>query len=108
MIPKEEKLENYCDARIIARDYVCAKCFGRLITPILKEISPNTGKEYVGVQCINCGPGTGFVTATYAEHKKDESRRELSEARRNLATIMGIETKAIPIEDAKKIFNFNK
>jgi len=103
----KEKFENYADAKIIARDYVCAKCFGRLITPFLDELTPR-GRKYIGIQCLNCGPGAGFVTKRYAEKKKSDSVGEFQEARFNLTKAMGLDDKQFSSDELKAKLGFGK
>jgi len=99
---QDNKFEHHADAAIIARDYVCAHCYGHLVVTLLDETTPN-GREYSAVKCPNCGLGAGFVTKSWAETRKAESSAELAEAKLNLGGIIGKENNA-PLDDILKAF----
>jgi DNA-directed RNA polymerase subunit RPC12/RpoP len=74
------------EAQHTERNYVCAQCWGQLIT------QPSRGKDHkcFTVLCKSCGEDRGFVTREYAERRKAEDRADANEARRNLGEALGI------------------
>jgi DNA-directed RNA polymerase subunit RPC12/RpoP len=74
------------EAQHTERNYVCAQCWGQLIT------QPSKGKGFKAfkVICPGCGEDRGFVTREYAERRKAEDRADANEARRNLGEALGI------------------
>jgi len=79
------------------RFYVCAQCWGQLIT------QPSKGKHRCfSVFCPNCGEDRGFVTREYAERRKAEDHAEALEVRRNLGKQLGIEIKPIDVDQVIK------
>jgi ssDNA-binding Zn-finger/Zn-ribbon topoisomerase 1 len=69
-------------AQSTVKRYVCARCWRPLI------VTYHDGQNFV--ECSNAAncDGSGFVTAAYAERRRNESHAELIEARRNLESIL--------------------
>jgi len=75
------------EAQRTVRDYVCAQCWGQLISQVSK------GKDHkcFTVLCPNCGEDRGFVTREYANKRKAEDCFDALEAKRNLGKALGID-----------------
>ena len=84
---KYNELESQQAAQIEAH-YVCAQCWGTLITQHVK----GEGRLFK-VLCPNCGEDRGFVTRDYAEKRRSDNKVEAVEAKHNLGKILGLPEK---------------
>ena len=89
---------DYTEAQTIVRDCVCAQCWGQLISGISKGKDHKAYKVY----CPECGEDRGFVSRDYVARKKAEDRLDGLEAKRNLASALGIEITPVDTEKAIK------
>lgn len=95
-----DELESL-EAPHIERDYVCAVCWGTLITQ-----RADIKERLFKVVCPNCGEDKGFVTRTYVERRRAENGMEAVEAKHNLGKALGIKEKPLNLEKTiKKMWN---
>lgn len=77
----------YMKARITARDYVCASCWGHLLFEHTGEANGNCQ-----VHCFNRScEGAGFVTKSFVQRRVEQSHFDYVEAKRNLGSMLGIQ-----------------
>lgn len=89
------------EAMHIENHYVCASCWGTLIT---QRVKPE--ERLFKVICKKCGEDRGFVTREYAEKRRGESKVEAVEVRRNLGKVLGLKEKPIDLEKTiEKLWN---
>ena len=87
--------------------YVCNLCWGDLVVEQTDQVDERTGFLLSDVYCGNPGcTGTGFVTRFYAERRVNGSSLEYQDAYENLAELLGLKRKRIPIDQALKELGF--
>jgi len=87
---------DYAEAEIIERDYVCAQCWGSLVSARNKR----SQKKAFMAWCPRCGEDRGFVTRHYAETKRAEDAADRFDAERNLGELLGIKKEKLDPEKA--------
>jgi DNA-directed RNA polymerase subunit RPC12/RpoP len=85
MSEDSDQIYEYVQAEKVLRDYVCAGCYGHLVTDFVE-----TDRNARLVRCPSCGDGRGFVTRKYAERRQSESIGEALVARKNLERAMPV------------------
>lgn len=85
------QMTDVATARTLQANYVCARCYGKLIA------TSGKGTRRMIVACINseCN-GQGFVTRTYADNRRSNSGADYQEAIANIGDVMGLKKQARP------------
>lgn len=78
-----EQIVDELQAQRLVRDYVCAGCYGHLVTQFTKR-----GRDLRLVSCPACGDGRGFVTKRFADRQRSDSIEQAFVARKNLERAM--------------------
>lgn len=86
------------EAHHIAENYLCSHCWGHL--EVLKAED-----GFYQVVCPSCGGGVGFHSKAYVKRKRDEDKGDYTDARHNLAGILGIERKPLDKKEIEEKIN---
>ena len=77
---------DIADAERIASRNLCASCWQGLTVQ-----RSDKGQRLWKVICLHCGDDRGFVSADYVERRRNEDHWDAYEAKKNLASALGIE-----------------
>lgn len=92
---RESKMTATFDAMLATKyqnHYRCSGCWGRVVAIY-------TGKGQSKMLCSNCGEVETFVTEHYVEQRKQEDAIDTADAKRNLASVLGLKKDARTTEE---------